>query len=56
MNQETGKRLASSSRTRSSSVVDGVDYPNADIYEEVRPPERLVFIHEAPRFRTSTGF
>ncbi|MGB9482629.1 MAG: SRPBCC family protein [Candidatus Dormiibacterota bacterium] len=35
---------------------DGVDYPNQIVYEEVVPPERLVYTHLAPRFKTTVNF
>jgi uncharacterized protein YndB with AHSA1/START domain len=35
---------------------DGVDYPNTIIYDEISPPERLVYTHLAPRFQTTVTF
>ncbi|HUY09775.1 MAG TPA: SRPBCC family protein [Candidatus Dormibacteraeota bacterium] len=35
---------------------DGVDYPNQIVYDEVNPPERLVYTHLAPRFTTTVTF
>ena len=40
---------------------DGIDYPNTIVYEEIAPPERLVYTHgspedEHPQFRTTVTF
>jgi uncharacterized protein YndB with AHSA1/START domain len=35
---------------------DGVDYPNHYVYEEVTAPERLVYRHLEPPFRTTVTF
>jgi uncharacterized protein YndB with AHSA1/START domain len=35
---------------------DGTDYPNSIVYDEVDPPERLVYTHLVPRFQTTVTF
>jgi len=35
---------------------DGVNYPNRSVFEEVIKPERLVYVHKAPAFRTTVTF
>ena len=35
---------------------DGVDYPNAIVYDEVNPADRLVYTRLAPRFQTIVTF
>lgn len=35
---------------------DGTDYPNSIVYDEVDPPQRLVYTHLAPRFQMTVTF
>ena len=37
---------------------DGAEYPNANVFTEVDPPSRIVFVHDAPvhRFRMAMDF
>ena len=35
---------------------DGTDYPNTIVYDEVSPPERLVYTHREPLFQTTVTF
>lgn len=35
---------------------DGGDYPNTIVYDTIQAPDRLVFTHQAPRFRTTVTF
>lgn len=35
---------------------DGVDHPNVVRYEEVTPPERLVYVRDEPAFRVTVAF